>query len=138
MNKTAIADIDASMANLAAAIGGEEHQITTLQAITADGWGAHADQLAGRTWQFNARRIAVDIANQTAAIKAAIRGIAAVAIGCADQAEGTKQHIFSIAVKAAVGRLHDGLRDWCRSTTGAGAEQRDNDQQTETGESGHG
>src|SRR3989344_3153854 len=138
MNKTAIADIDASMANLAATISGEEHQITTLQAVAADGWGAHTDQLAGRTWQFDARRIAVDIANQTAAIKAAIRGIAAVAIGSPDQTEGAKKHILSIAVKAADRCMHNRFWGWRGGIAGAGTEQRGKHNQAETGDSGHG
>src|SRR3989338_849482 len=138
MDKTAIADIDTSMANLAAAISGEEHQITTLQAITADSRGAHADQLAGRTRQTDTRRIAVDIANQTAAIKAAIRGIAAVAIGSTDQTEGAKKHIFSIAVKAADRCMHNRFWGWRGCVAGAGTEQRGKHNQAETGDSGHG
>lgn len=95
MHEAPLTDVDASVADLAAATGGKEHQITTAQGITAYGRRAHADQFARRPRQLDARRITVDVTNQAAAIEAAGWGIAAVAVRRADKAQCTKQYIVS-------------------------------------------
>ncbi|MCY1181054.1 hypothetical protein D9M73_215360 [compost metagenome] len=94
MNETPFAHIDAGMTDLAAAIGGEKHQIAALQGIDTDARGAHGDQFASGARQADARGVTVDVADEATAVETAVRGVAAPAIGRADQAYGAEQHVF--------------------------------------------
>ncbi|MNN72634.1 hypothetical protein D3C81_1886900 [compost metagenome] len=93
MDEAPIAHIDAGMTDLRAAIGGEEHQVAALQRIDADTRGAHGDELAGGARQADAGGVAVDVTDQAAAVETAVRGVAAPAVGRADQAQRAKQHV---------------------------------------------
>src|SRR5690606_6192676 len=59
-----------------------------------------------------------------------------IAIGCADQPQRAKQHVVSIAVKAADRHMRSGLQGGRMASTGA--EQHGKHNQTETRDSGHG
>ncbi|MNP75324.1 hypothetical protein D3C76_1723690 [compost metagenome] len=69
VDKAPFAHIDAGMADLGAAIGGEEHHITGLQRIAADIGSPHDDHFAGRARQRDTGSIAVHVTNQATAIE---------------------------------------------------------------------
>lgn len=122
MYKAALTHINARMADFAAATGGKEHQIATLQVVATDILPAHPTQLAGGARQADTSNIPVDEAYEAAAIEAAVGRIAAIAVWRTDQANRSDQYIVSITIGGGVGYSRDRLR--CRGMTGAGAEQR--------------
>ncbi|MNR28528.1 hypothetical protein D3C85_1458560 [compost metagenome] len=113
------------MADLRAAIGGEEHQVTGLQRLGIHGWRAHDDHLTRRTRQAYAGSITVDVLDQATAIETGIRRVAAPAIRRAHQADSTHQHVIGNRRRAglAIGYLRLYHRGRRRRTAGAGSQQ---------------
>ncbi|KKI99732.1 hypothetical protein PROH_07575 [Prochlorothrix hollandica PCC 9006 = CALU 1027] len=137
MHETPFAHIDPGMTDGAPAIGGKEHQIATLQGVAADIRCAHGTQLTRRTRQTDTSGIAINVADQAAAVETAFRGVATVAIRRTDQAKGAEQHVLSAA-------LIGGRRDWRgvtrlgrRSATAAGTQQQSESDEGNTGRGGH-
>src|SRR5690606_9836522 len=133
MDKTPFPDIDAGMTHGAPAIGGEEHQITTLQRIATYLRRAHRTQLAGRARQADTRGISIDITDQAAAVETAFRCITTITIRRTDQLQGTKQNVFSATLPGR-GRDRwtiDRLRRGC--TTATGAQQQRNRNEDDAG-----
>lgn len=122
MHKPAFPHIDSRMADSAAATGRKEHQVATLQIAATHILPAHLTQLTGGARQADTGNIAIDEANQAAAIEAAVGRIPPITVWRADQANRTDQHIIGIAIGGGIGYSRDSLRR--RRMTGAGAEQR--------------
>jgi hypothetical protein len=98
MHEAAVAEVDADVVH--AALATEEDQ------VAGDQFGAVGDELAvlghvaGHAWQFDAQRIAEDIADQAAAVETIVRIGAAPAIRRAEQGECLLQHALDLAVVA--------------------------------------
>jgi hypothetical protein len=128
------------MTDLRAAIGGEENQITGLQAFFADIRCLHDDQLARGARQVDAGGITINKSDQTTAIETRIRRVATPAIRRAHQTKGAEQHIFRSGRKRLGRAEHNrrtNYRRRRRCTTGAGAEQRCEEHQCEAGRHRH-
>lgn len=85
MDKTAVANIDANMGRYVAFA--EKNQVAGAQGLARDFVGRHHRHLCSGSRQVQRSRLGVDEGDQTAAIKATLRGIAAVNIRRADQAK---------------------------------------------------
>src|SRR5690606_1923796 len=83
-------DVDADVGDAAAAA--EEHQVPGGQLLGRDARALPGEQVAGGPRQAHVEHVAVDVVDQAAAVEAALRGVAAVAVGRADQADGADGH----------------------------------------------
>jgi FKBP-type peptidyl-prolyl cis-trans isomerase SlyD len=90
MYETPLANIDADVADLSAAA--EEHQIGSGQAFGGDAWPLPGGKVAGRAREPEVEHVPIDIIDQSAAVEAAAGGVAAIAVGRSDQADGPHQH----------------------------------------------
>ena len=88
VHEAALADVDAHVADLAAAA--EEHQVATGQALALQPWPLHLGQFARAARQAQVEHVAVDVVDQAAAVEARIGGVAPIAVGRADQAQGAQ------------------------------------------------
>lgn len=138
MHEATLADVDAGMAHGATTGGGEEHQVAGLQGLHRHAGRAHGNHLAGRARQLDAGHVAVDEVDQAAAIEARIGRVAAPAVGRADQAEGTEQHIVGGGREIRRRTEYDlfGGRGG-RRFAGAGGKQRSKGEDRESGQCMH-
>src|SRR3546814_19903419 len=81
---------DADVAHAAAAA--EEHQVRRGQALGGDARPLVGGERSRGARQLEVEHVAVDVVDQAAAVEAALRRVAAVAVGRADQADRAHQH----------------------------------------------
>jgi hypothetical protein len=138
MDETPIPDVDGGMTDAAPATGCEEQQIARLQRVAPDCSAAHGAHFASGPRQREARRATVDVADQTTAIEAAVGCVAAVAIRCADQPQGSEEDVFSCTWQLLRRRRCYHYR-FNGLPSGTGCQQQSCQQNScETGQKGHG
>lgn len=94
MHKAVFTNVDADVAN-SASTRIEIDQIACLKIVAVDGSCFNIDQFSGGAGQAQPGGFCKDKTDQAAAIKAAIGIGAAISIGRADQADGTKYHFVA-------------------------------------------
>ena len=137
MDEPVLADIDAGMADAAPTVGGEEHQIAGLQRVTTHVRPAQIAHFLSGTRKIDTGCTTVDVADQPAAVEAAVRRVATPAIGRTDQPECAEQHILG-DTGHGVGSARR-LGDWRRRRlAGTGSQQGEKNHEGGTGQIAHG